>query len=972
MTSDHLASRAAARSFLFSFIFIAAAPFLTLAAVAQGPELTLHDVLLEPTDAIVAGESWIVSLDGLEPGVAYELSLLDGSGALHGYLRLASDDQGHLGPEILWYQSGITGSDPAGDGLPGPGFQDLASAEAFLLSTSWSLELSRVGEDRAADLVGRFAIPVKPARTAFPCDARGRFRTSFEAGREPIYLAASGLPKGERFEAWTVADRDHWRVGDLLEDVSGWQGGSSVERFTASGEAVQIVGPIWPAPMQRPGRFDFVLREVTAVAAEPRLRRADRPGYSLEAAIVLREPSAPSIAASREIDIAGRQLGSYPHFEHLPAFLRSVPVAGAVDPADLRSAAPRDAAVFRWAAFHVVDDRSAAEWATNQALVDVTEVVEVRPIKAGTLEVTAGPIWTSPDPATRGPNRYDVVVDLGASRLGGPPQFDDQYTPGIDLIDGADREGFILVDDPSQPGPYAVGRTSYNFEDAVKLQYGAFADNNTDIRAVVAYPADADGEDVPVVSNDERFPLVVILHGNHAICNVGTGCSNNCAPASRIPNHEGYDYLLDLWASHGFIAVSVDGFDVTCKNNRYLERGALIIEHLQRWRKWNLPYFIDPVFGGRFRQRVQIQNIAVIGHSRGGEGAVAAEILNDAVGLGWNIRCVGAIAPTDQNTSNPPGGVPRKFVLGDVPLFNMMGSSDGDVINMQGARLFDRAAPAGREADKSQVFIYGANHNSWNTVWIDPNWRFGGDDGVGVDRISAEQQQLTGKVFLTSWIKAWCQGELEMLEFHRNRLNVPSLGDVRYYWSYESSQHVDVDDFQNGPADPTSNSLGGAVTALPAPEDFLESSFRAGAFDGSFFHDTDGLIIGWRQDTLYSTVLPQGSQDLSPYTHVALRIAVMHDNDKNPVLAAQRFGLNLVDTQGRAQRLEIDSEAFDPVPYPYPHPRTSWKTMLSSVRVPLRAFRQNNSELDLTQIQKIEITLPDTGLVAIDDIQFTR
>jgi hypothetical protein len=46
--------------------------------------------------------------------------------------------------------------------------------------------------------------------------------------------------------------------------------------------------------------------------------------------------------------------------------------------------------------------------------------------------------------------------------------------------------------------------------------------------------------------------------------------------------------------------------------------------------------------------------------------------------------------------------------------------------------------------------------------------------------------------------------------------------------------------------------------------------------------------------------------------------------------------------------------------------------MLSSIRVPLRAFTQDNSKLDLTQITKIVISFESTGLLAIDDLQFTK
>ena len=46
--------------------------------------------------------------------------------------------------------------------------------------------------------------------------------------------------------------------------------------------------------------------------------------------------------------------------------------------------------------------------------------------------------------------------------------------------------------------------------------------------------------------------------------------------------------------------------------------------------------------------------------------------------------------------------------------------------------------------------------------------------------------------------------------------------------------------------------------------------------------------------------------------------------------------------------------------------------MLSSIRIPLRAFRQNNSRVDLKRITKVIFTFENSGLIAIDEIQFSK
>jgi hypothetical protein len=289
---------------------------------------------------------------------------------------------------------------------------------------------------------------------------------------------------------------------------------------------------------------------------------------------------------------------------------------------------------------------------------------------------------------------------------------------------------------------------------------------------------------------------------------------------------------------------------------------------------------------------------------------------------------------------------------------------------MHGAKLFDRAAPGGDRAEKAQAFVYGGNHNNWNTVWIDPFWPYGGDDGVGSDRISAADQQQTAAVYITAWLMAFCQGRREMLDIHRNRLVPDSVADLDVYWSFEDPNHVHLDNFQNG-TDPYVNGQGGAVVVTPPADEFLESPFTDGAYDGSFYQDTRGLIVGWSQPTTYESEIPS-PLNVSLRSHFAIRAALIDDNGVlNPDAQPQRFSIDLEDADGNVGTALVSTDAFDPIPFPYFHPYSGYKSMLSSVRVPLRAFTQDNGNLDLTRISKVTISFEDTGLLAIDDIQFS-
>src|SRR5215510_5828795 len=110
---------------------------------------------------------------------------------------------------------------------------------------------------------------------------------------------------------------------------------------------------------------------------------------------------------------------------------------------------------------------------------------------------------------------------------------------------------FAQVPDPGAPGSLAVTREEYNFGDT------AFQPSNfpgpVELHASIHYPTNlALGP----------FPVILFLHGRHATCFVGGGSAllqwpctaNNSQP---IPSYQGYDYVAEVLASHGYVVVSV-------------------------------------------------------------------------------------------------------------------------------------------------------------------------------------------------------------------------------------------------------------------------------------------------------------------------------------------------------------------------------------------------------------------------------
>ncbi len=141
---------------------------------------------------------------------------------------------------------------------------------------------------------------------------------------------------------------------------------------------------------------------------------------------------------------------------------------------------------------------------------------------------------------------------------------------------------------------------------------------------------------------DGPFPLVLIVHGNHAM---------------GAESEAGYAYLADHLASRGFIGVSIDenflngSWAGDYHGSEQAVRAWLLLLHLDQWRTWNADA------AGPLAGRVDMDRVALVGHSRGGEAASVATELSSLDGsfnpalkpwpTGLTVHAVVSIAPSD-------------------------------------------------------------------------------------------------------------------------------------------------------------------------------------------------------------------------------------------------------------------------------------------------------------------------------------
>jgi len=419
---------------------------------------------------------------------------------------------------------------------------------------------------------------------------------------------------------------------------------------------------------------------------------------------------------------------------------------------------------------------------------------------------------------------YDVVVDFGSTAAAALADYapDNTYNKGMDFVDGYDDAGFYVFEDPGSVGPFSVASVDHSDETGITgmpFDMTGMSGPNyvVDLAwARIMYPGVSPGSGVAVDPTETSYPVALFLHGNHHVCQTGTFVHANCAVSDRIPNHQGYDYIMERLASQGIISISIDAFEINLKSDpwNYDLRGRLILKWLDILRDWN-DNGTDP-FGGIFNGRIDMSRIALSGHSRGGEGVVAADHLNQTWPTTHSIVAINAIAPTDQNILNGIDYVPET-----APYYLLLGARDGDVSTMQGMRTLDRAYPqnAPTRHDKILGNVYGANHNYFNTIWTDTAalgtlnpWFSAGDDANpsdGGNPMSATDQRQVALSTIAGFFRQHLQNFDPYKEIFTGRVKPNLMPNDRVYWSYQSSNRTAVDDFEQTPYNSATNSLGG-------------------------------------------------------------------------------------------------------------------------------------------------------------------
>jgi len=193
---------------------------------------------------------------------------------------------------------------------------------------------------------------------------------------------------------------------------------------------------------------------------------------------------------------------------------------------------------------------------------------------------------------------------------------------------------------------------------------------------------------VPV--GEGPFPVVLITHGSH----------ENLDETKRFDT--GYDYLVKALAQNGYAAISMDmlmPYIWTYGDDDDMEKSiAVADEHIKSLLKASGGEVLYPI---DLTNRTDMDKIALIGHSRGGE--TIFQIAEKQRENGINIETLLSIAPS--------WDISREFP--DVSATIIVPQYDGDVTRLDGIALYDYLVN-NNNGDYSVTFLMGANHNFFN------------------------------------------------------------------------------------------------------------------------------------------------------------------------------------------------------------------------------------------------------------------
>lgn len=502
--------------------------------------------------------------------------------------------------------------------------------------------------------------------------------------------------------------------------------------------------------------------------------------------------------------------------------------------------------------------------------------------------------------------------------------------------------------------PAAVNLTSYmsRGDGLTEMYVDTYMDydlSEVPMRGRVWYPA-----------GEQNCPVLLIAHGNHVI---------------TTDSYLGYEYLGKYLASHGYVVVSVDQNACNMLSGENDARAVLLLEHIGLILDYNRDRN-NPLYGC-----IDENSIAIAGHSRGGEMVATAYLFNSYdhypengvihFDYNYNIKSLIAIAPT-VNQYKPAD---HSVKIEDVNYLLLHGAADRDVTNFMGMSQYENISFSGEgEYIKSALYIAGANHGQFNSLWGEYDCSGPGASLLNTNSLlSQEEQQMLACVFIKVYLDVTLRGDTTcrtlLTDWEHYAAQLP---ETVYVQCHEESDFAAIADFEEDSEMSTATLNGVKLYAYGVnwwTEDLMD-------FAGKSAYDTHALRLRWKGSASYTMMLPQMDLTGSAVTFdiCDLDSDAVEEGDYDLVDAT----VSIRDEDGNTATAQLSDFATvypilsvktDKLDFVFDTP--SDKEAFATVSIPAEAFQISDDEIDLSEICEIKFSFAEDGHIALDNIGLT-
>lgn len=415
--------------------------------------------------------------------------------------------------------------------------------------------------------------------------------------------------------------------------------------------------------------------------------------------------------------------------------------------------------------------------------------------------------------------------------------------------------------------------------------------------------------------------------------------------------------------------VSVDmnmlnGFMSYGLGNENDARAVLLLENMENIFKRNRNK--DSVLYKRFDKN----NIALMGHSRGGEAAAIAYNFNElkfhpddgkiSHKYDFDIKGIITVAPTYNQYK--PGG--KNLILRDVNYLTIAGTNDADVDGFEGMLLYDNVIFSGEKDNfKAGVYLGYANHGNFNKLWGD----FDADPGEGLflnrkELLDGNKQREILSIYTLNFLENVFGRTYNREIFKEGPYKYGDLPETNYYTRYMDSDFIKLADFEED-YDITTTSIPGGIINFSNLAKIYEDSHDYGEKNSK----TTGVFIDANKNSNYAfrftEKIPSGK---------FLQFDIENLNFEE---IEGDIDLEIQDTWGNASTLSLsDYKKLIPMTRSYLYKidyldddyyeRFGPQTLI----IPLEDFKKQNNNLNTDEINKLEFKFKNNIKISIDNI----